>query len=101
MVSDAYTNVLKNWSMALISKMCPDFLSCSQSRGSLRARDCHSIQTLDLGSLPSISELYVTALPRFKSTNNSTCCMLTSSQTIQMPMDPHGICVLVSECSCL
>jgi hypothetical protein len=80
-------------------KMCTDFLSCSQSRGSLRARDCHSVQTLDLGSLPSISELYVTALPGFKSTNNSTRCMLTSSQTILIPMDPHGICVLVSECS--
>jgi hypothetical protein len=57
------------------------------------------MQTIDLGSLPSISELYVTALPGFKSTNNSTCCMLTSSQTIQISMDPHGICVLVSECS--
>jgi hypothetical protein len=53
MVSDAYTNVLKNWSMALISKMCTDFLSGSQSRGSLRARDCHRVQTLDLGSLSS------------------------------------------------
>jgi hypothetical protein len=35
----------------------------------LRARDCHSIQTLNVGSLASISDLYITALAGFKSTN--------------------------------
>ncbi len=35
----------------------------------LRARDCHSIQTLNVGSLPSISELYITALAGFNNTN--------------------------------
>jgi hypothetical protein len=50
----------------------------------LRARDCHSIQTLNVGSLASISELYITALAGFKSTNRYFTNMLSGWLTSPM-----------------